>query len=178
MFGRAIRKYKGEAQGQSIMRMQDESAESVSVWQPEEKKHIVEAISDSNFVNCKTTRRSLSSGQVHLDRALAFSFVRSQKVATLSSGEAGLVALTQAVGESVLIRNAFSFVCFVRGQRPEDIELVARTDSSVARAIASRSGVGRVKHLSTSCLWLQGWVSKKLLRRPSIPTVGTKLLPA
>ena len=107
-----------------------------------------------------------------------FSFVRSQKVVTLSSGEAELVALTQTVGESILIHKAWEFLTRASADH------VARSDSSVARAIASRLGVGRVKHLQTSSLWIQQWVHKKELRVAAIGTalnptdMGTKILSA
>ncbi|CAE7221970.1 RE1, partial [Symbiodinium sp. KB8] len=65
-------------------------------------QHVVEAVSDSNFATDRATRKSLSSGHVYIDRCLMFSFVRSQKVVTLSSGEAELVALTQTVGKEEL----------------------------------------------------------------------------
>ncbi|CAE7384883.1 unnamed protein product, partial [Symbiodinium microadriaticum] len=170
-------------QGRSVMRAEGSSDPGGD--QPpghsSTAKHLIEAVSDSNFANDKATRRSLSSGQLYVNGALAFSFVRSQKVVTTSSGEAELVALTQTVGEAVLLRKALAFL---EGVRDVDVELVARTDSSVARAIAARSGVGRVKHLATSCLWLQGWVARKELRVAAIPTevnpadVGTKVLAA
>ena len=113
-------------------------------------QHVVEAVSDSNFATDRATRKSLSSGHVYIDRCLMFSFVRSQKVVTLSSGEAELVALTQTVGKAWLTRAS--------------ADHVARSDSSVARAIVSRLGVGRVKHLQTSSLWIQQWVHRKELR--------------
>ena len=53
----------------------------------------------------------------------------------------------------------------------------------MARAIASRLGVGRVRHLQTSCLWIQQWVLAKTLRVAPVPTqfnpsdMGTKSLP-
>eukprot|EP00439_Symbiodinium_sp_Y106_P073306 s1232_g13.t2 len=55
-----------------------------------------------------------------------------------------------------------------------------KSDSSVARAIASRLGVGRVRHLQTSCLWVQQWVAQHLLKVLPVPTefnpadLGTK----
>ena len=170
-------------QGRSVMRAEGSSDPGGDQPQGHSStaKHLIEAVSDSNFANDKATRRSLSSGQLYVNGALAFSFVRSQKVVTTSSGEAELVALTQTVGEAVLLRKALAFL---EGVRDVDVELVARTDSSVARAIAARSGVGRVKHLATSCLWLQGWVARKELRVAAIPTevnpadVGTKVLAA
>ena len=109
---------------------------------------------------------------------LKYSFVRGQKVVTLSSGEAELVALSQAVSEGILIQKAWEFLVGC------DACMVARTDSSVARAISQRAGVGRVRHLQTSCLWIQQWVSMRRLRVAAIPTqmnsadAGTKILTA
>ena len=136
---------------------------------------LVEAVSDSNFANDRETRRSLSSGQVYLNGALVYSFVRNQKVVTLSSGEAELVALTQTVSEAVLIKKAWAFIF------DGPVDMIARTDSSVARAIAQRAGVGRVRHLQTSCLWIQMWTASKELKVLAIPTetnpadAGTKV---
>ncbi|CAE7201458.1 LMP1, partial [Symbiodinium sp. KB8] len=70
-------------------------------------EHLVEGYSDSNFANDRTTRKSLSSGQIYIDQALMYSFVRGQKVVTLSSGEAELVALTQATSEAILVHKAW-----------------------------------------------------------------------
>ena len=85
--------------------------------------HLVEAISDSNFANDRATRKSLSSGQLYVNGALAFSFVRAQKVVTTSSGEAELVALTQTVGEALLLRKALAFL---EGLCNEEVSLTAR----------------------------------------------------
>ena len=139
-------------------------------------EHLVEGYSDSNFANDRTTRKSLSSGQIYIDQALMYSFVRGQKVVTLSSGEAELVALTQATSEAILVHKAWVWTT------QEEAKLVMRSDSSVARAIASRLGVGRVRHLQTSCLWIQQWVAAKTLRVAAVPTqfnpsdMGTKSL--
>ena len=153
---------------------------TIMEFEPHEPRssHLVEAVSDSNFANDRTTRKSLSSGHIYINKCLVFSFVRSQKVVTLSSGEAELVALTQTVGESILMHKAWEFLV-----REQTLHL-ARSDSSVARAIASRLGVGRVKHLQTSCLWVQQWVHQKTLKVTSISTsrnptdMGTKILSA
>ena len=113
---------------------------------PRHLQQLVEAVSDSNFATDRATRKSLSSGHVCIDRCLMFSFVRSQKVVTLSSGEAELVALTQTVGESISIHKAWEFLTRTSADH------VSRSDSSVAQAIVSRLGVGRVKHMQTSSL--------------------------
>ena len=141
-------------------------------------EHLIEGFSDSNFANDRTTRKSLSLGQIFVGQAIAYSFVRGQKVVTLSSGEAELVALTQTTSESILVKKAWEFL--VR----EPTALVMRSNSSVARAIASRPGVGRVRHLQTSCLWVQQWVAQHLLKVLPVPTefnpadIGTKCFTA
>ena len=122
---------------------------------PRHLQQLVEAVSDSNFATDRATRKSLSSGNVCIDRCLMFFFVRSQKVVTLSSGEAELVALTQTVGESILIHKAWEFLTRTSADH------VSRSDSSVAQAIVSRLGVGRVKHMQTSSLWIQQWVHRR-----------------
>ena len=88
------------------------------------------------------------------------------------------MALTQTVGESILIHKAWEFLT------RSSADHVARSDSSVARAIASRLGVGRAKHLQTASLWIQQWVHRKELRVAAIGTavnptdMGTKILSA
>ena len=71
------------------------------------------------------------------------------KTITLSSEEAELIAVTQTVSEAFLIKKAWEFlVQTVCG-------FVARSDSSVVRAISQALGVGRVRHLQNSALWIQ-----------------------
>ena len=162
--------------GISILR--DGSSSSSASSGSEQRPALVEAISDSNFAIDRETRKSLSCGQVYVNRALVYSFVRNQKVVTLSSGEAELVALTQVVSEAILIKKAWTFLTEF------EVDMIARTDSSVARAIAQRAGVGRVRHLQTSCLWIQQWCARRELKVLAIPTeknpadVGTKVLTA
>ncbi|CAE7396733.1 GIP [Symbiodinium pilosum] len=84
----------------------------------------------------------------------------------------------QVVSEAILIKKAWNFLTEL------EVDMIARTDSSVARAIAQRAGVGRVRHLQTSCLWIQQWCARRELKVLAIPTeknpadVGTKVLTA
>ena len=139
-------------------------------------KHLIEAVSDSDFAGDQTTRRSISSGQVYVNRALILSFVRGQKAITLSSGEAEYMALTATTSEAIHIKNMWEYMTRA------DANLVARTDSSVARAISSRQGVGRIRHLSVASLWLQERVQCRDISVRAIGTVfnpsdvGTKVL--
>ena len=133
-------------------------------------------MSDSDFAGDQTTRRSISSGQVYVNRALILSFVRGQKAITLSLGEAEYMALTATTSEAIHIKNMWEYM--IRA----DANLVARTDSSVARAISSRQGVGRIRHLSVASLWLHNRVQCRDISVRAIGTVfnpsdvGTKVL--
>ena len=64
----------------------------------------------------------------------------------------------------------------------EKLEHVQYTDSSSARQLASRQGVGKVRHLSGKILWVQEKVNEGTVNLRQVPTVwnvadiGTKCL--
>ena len=61
-------------------------------------------------------------------------------------------------------------------------ELDLETDSSAAKGVASRRGVGKIRHLHTPLLWLQGRVRRKELKvwkidgKTNEADIGTKAL--
>ena len=60
------------------------------------------------------------------------------------------------------------------------VELELLTEASSAKAIASRSGVGRIRHIETRYLWLQSKIASGAFRVVKIPgnknpaDIGTK----
>ena len=83
---------------------------------------------------------------------------------TLSSAEAEYYALTGAASEALGLQEATRFLT------GDLVELKAFTDSSSARAIAARQGVGKIKHLATRMLWLQQAQKEGRLSVHSVPT--------
>ena len=83
---------------------------------------------------------------------------------TLSSAEAEYYALTGATSEALGLQEATRFLT------GDLVELKAFTDSSSARAIAARQGVGKIKHLATRMLWLQQAQKEGRLSVHSVPT--------
>ena len=77
-----------------------------------------------------------------------------QSCVALSSGEAEYYALTRAASAGLLLKNVLEEI-----QR--ETEMICLTDSSAAKGITARQGVGRVKHLSLKELWVQDMVAKK-----------------
>ena len=98
-----------------------------------------------------------------------------QCVVALSSGEAEYYALTRGVAAGLMSQQVWEVMNF-------KLPLVARTDSSAGKGIASRVGVGKVKHLSLRQLWLQDLVQqgrvviRKEPTKTNVADLGTKAL--
>ena len=108
----------------------------------------VECFCDSNWGGCKTTRRSTSSGMIFLNGNLVLSLCKSQKTISLSSCEAELMAMTHMGAEAIMICNLCRFLLKVDSREVgEALDFIVYTDSSSAKALAQRRGVGRLKHV-------------------------------
>ena len=144
----------------------------------ESGSHLVEVFSDADWAGNKSSRKSVSGGVIFLDGQYAFSYSRTQKTVALSSGESEYYALTGAVAEGIGIREAVEFLS------GKAARMKAYTDSSAARGIVHRQGVGRIKHLATRMLWLQEVTRNGLCSVKAVSTVfnpadlGTKPLNA
>ena len=80
------------------------------------------------------------------------------------------------VSEGLFLQHCWKFLC------GEECKMICRSDSSAARALASRLGIGRTRHIAANLLWLQQKVKEKTVQSTAIPTelnpadVGTKSL--
>ena len=52
----------------------------------------------------------------------------------------------------------------------EECKMRVRSDSSAARAMVQRQGIGRVRHLDASLLWVQQKEKEKVLSIVAVPT--------
>ena len=142
----------------------------------EEKKSMLEVVCDADYAGQRETRKSVSSVQIYLDGCLLESYVRSQRAIALSSGESEYVAMVGGRSEGLFLKHCWKFLT------NEDLEMICRSDSSAARALAGRVGVGRTRHIAAGLLWLQQKVVAKELKITGIPTavntsdIGTKIL--
>ena len=100
-----------------------------------------------------------------MDRSYIHLISTSQKSVALSSGEAEHYAGASAASDSMLLKEAVQFLTRKRCQ----VHLYL--DSSAARGIITRQGVGSVKHLQIRTLLLQELHKKGTL---SVHLVGTK----
>ena len=72
----------------------------------------------------------------------------TQPVIALSSGEAEYYAMIDAATRTMGLQASMK-------ELGTKVELVMHTDSSAAKAFASRRGAGKIRHVEVKVLWLQ-----------------------
>jgi len=123
------------------------------VWLPRPKGDLRGTVRLTNFVDsdhaaCKETRRSVSCGTIVADGCPLAGFARRQNIISLSSGESEFCAMHSVHVESLGIKRLLEWL----GWR---VEWVTRSDSSAARGMALRQGVGRLRHMDSRLLFTQ-----------------------
>ena len=112
----------------------------------------ISAWSDTDWAGCKLTRKSTSGGVIRLGNHILKSYSTTQSVIATSSGEAEYYGLTKSASIAIGIRGMF-------GDLGVQVGIDLLTDASAAKGIAMRIGLGKVRHLETSQLWLQSKVA-------------------
>ena len=115
-------------------------------------------LDDADWAADRNTRRSVSGSAIFYGGCLVYSSSRTQKIVSPSSAESETYAAASAVMDAILIRTILCWVLQVR------ILMYLYLDSSAARGVLSRRGVGRLRHLSCRVLWLQNLVVEKMLQ--------------
>jgi len=103
---------------------------------------------DTDFAGCRETRKSTTGGLVQLGGHLLKSWSVTQSVIALSSGEAEYYGLVKDASVGIGIRNMLIDLGV-------QMKLDLLTDASAAKGIANRKGIGKVRHIEVSQLWLQ-----------------------
>eukprot|EP00435_Cladocopium_sp_Y103_P016569 s1241_g4.t1 len=135
----------------------------------------LEAYSDSSWADCKTTRKSTSSGVICLNGALVMSVCRTQASVALSSCEAELYAANGLMVESIYLFRLCKILCGDESEVGSDmVQQRLFTDSSSALALVRRTGTGRLKHIQIKQFFLQSLLRTGVF---SIFKINTKLNP-
>lgn len=121
----------------------------VVLWyKHQEDPGVVEAYSDTDWAGCRRTRRSTTGGLIRRGRHLLKTWCKTQAVIALSSAEAELYGLVRASAEALGIASMFKDF-----GRTVSVQVLG--DASAALAVIQRQGIGRIRHLDTSYLWVQ-----------------------
>ena len=119
------------------------------VWTyPWQRAEGVDVYSDTDWSGCPRTRKSTSGGCIMIGQHCIRTWSSTQPSVTLSSGEAEYYGLVKAAGAG---RGHQSLMDDLGLHLPVRVG----TDSSAALGIASRSGLGKLRHLETHTLWVQ-----------------------
>ena len=131
----------------------------------------LETQSDSDWASAssKGHRRSVSSSMVFVAGNLLYSASRCQRLVSLSSAEAEVRAATSAMCDGIFARLLIEFCA---GHMPQ---VHHHLDSTAAMGILQRSGVGRIRHLSTRVLWTQQAVAEGAEAKVVLRKISTDL---
>jgi hypothetical protein len=111
---------------------------------------------DSDHAGCKVTRRSTSAGITMHGAHYIHAYSTTQKPVATSSGESEFYGIFKA-GSRLL-----GMIGISRDFGLERMPCL-RADASAGIAMASRRGVGKVRHLHTQALWIQQQIADKRL---------------
>ena len=141
------------------------------------RQRTIDAYSDADWAGCPYTRRSTSSTYLMHGGHLLMSSSTTQTVVATSSGESEFYAAAKSASRLL----GAAAMCEDLGVHLDPRLLV---DANAAKGIASRRGVGRVRHLHVATLWLQEAVNKRRLQidkqkgTENVADLGTKHLSA
>ena len=105
---------------------------------------------DSNWADCRETRRSTSGGALVHGRHVLATWSVTQSIQALSSGEAEFYAVLRGAVEALGLAATAEEMGFSFRKVPR-----IGSDSSAARGTAGRHGIGKLKHMDLKYLWIQ-----------------------
>ena len=108
----------------------------------------IDAYSDSDWAGCRASRRSTSGGLLAVSGGVVKSWSSTQGTIATWSGEAEYYAAVKAAAE------ALGFQSLAR-DLGWNSPIYVYIDSSAAKSVASRVGLGKLRHLEVKYLWLQ-----------------------
>ena len=103
---------------------------------------------DANFVGCKSSQRSTSGGAITRGKHCLRTWSKTQACVTLSSAESELLGAVRGGVEALGMTSLFKDFGQVT-------KVALHMDASAALGVIQRKGVGKVRHLDVSTLWLQ-----------------------
>ena len=110
---------------------------------------IVDVWSDTDHAGCMETRKSTTGGVIMLGTHCVKHWSSTQTLISLSSGEAEYYGCVRAASQTIGFKSMLKDL----GVNRERIRL--KTDASVAQSLASRRGLGGIRHIEVNQLWLQ-----------------------
>ena len=109
---------------------------------------------ETDFAGCRVTRRSTSGGLAMYGTHCLRHWSTTQPTLALSSGEAELGGLCKGAAQGIGLRSVGSDLGLT-------YSLDMFTDATAAMGMSRRLGIGKLRHLDVSLLWIQGKVRSR-----------------
>ena len=147
------------------------------VFERQGRQRTLDGYSDADWAGCPYTRKSTSATYLMHGSHLLATSSSTQTVIATSSGESEFYAAAKTASRTLGA---------VAMAKDLAVELAPRVkvDANAAKGIASRRGVGKVRHLHVATLWLQECILSRKLRiekepgTTNVADLGTKHLGA
>ena len=134
-------------------------------WAHDEPRDLLTAMVDTDFAGCRVSRRSTSGGVLMRGSHCLRHWSSTQTTIALSSGEAELGGLCKGAANAIGMRS-------VARDLGIKFKLNLASDATAALGMSRRLGVGKVRHLDTSLLWIQHKIREGELTVSKIAGVG------
>ena len=108
----------------------------------------LEVYCDTDFRGCSITRRSTSGGCAMIGSAMVKHWSKTQPTIALSSGEAELGGIGSGMAQAIGLQSLAKDMGWSLKPR-------VHSDASAAIGISKRRGLGKIRHLHTTDLWVQ-----------------------
>ena len=136
---------------------------------------------DGDWSGDVATCKSTSAGAVLLGTHCLESWSVTQKLIALSSAESEFYAMGSGCARGITVKNVLTEIA--NAEMPDTVvKMEVHTDSTAARGMLHRKGVGRVRHLATRYLWIQDSLREgifaviKVASKENCADAGTKPL--
>ena len=100
----------------------------------------VKVYTDSDWAGCRATRKSTSCGALQVAGLTVKTWSVNQKNIALSSGEAELYAANRGAAEAIGLKS-------IGRDFLDNLYIVLHVDANAAIGIASRRGLGKIRHI-------------------------------
>ena len=125
-------------------------------------RSLIHVYSDSDWAGCPRTRRSTTGGILTVDGGVVKTWSSMQTTVAQSSGEAEYYAMVRAAAEALGLQSIMKDMGWSAG-----IQLWV--DSSAAKSMTARIGLGKIRHMEVKFLWLQEAVKNRRIEVKKIP---------
>ena len=130
--------------------------ECVQLRPKEDDMFTIEAFTDADLGNCRTSRRSTSGGCIALNGSIVFTWAKQQDTVAESSTESEFIAMVQACKQIKYVQQFLDELGIILGKIP-----ILNIDNTAAMSMITSNIKSRAKHLDRKMYWVREYIDNK-----------------